>query len=112
MMRYPPQQPIASRVGSLRNLRVRTNAGNQRNPPKPKTTAKVASRFKGVSWDKCNEKWRAKILFDGKQRHLGTFEDEAAAARAYDAAAVKRFGEFARVNRVSENPADIPVHDW
>ncbi len=80
------------------NLRVCSNRENQRNRPKPKTTAKVASRFKGVSWDKCNRTWRAKIVVDGRQLHLGTFADETEAAAAYDQAARIHFGDFAWTN--------------
>jgi hypothetical protein len=40
------------------------------------------SNFKGVSWSKQNK-------IDGKLTHFGFFDDEEAAARAYDEAAVR-----------------------
>lgn len=80
------------------NLRVCTPAQNQWNRGKPRTTAKVASRYKGVSWDKTNLRWRSKIVVAGKQMHLGYFADEVSAAHAYDAAAQKHFGEYGRLN--------------
>jgi len=45
-------------------------------------------------------KWRARIRVDGIQIHLGYFYSRKKAARAYNAAAEKYFGEFARLNNV------------
>ena len=56
------------------------------------------SRFKGVHWFKPLQKWRAQIIVNYRQITLGTFVVEEDAARAYDAAAHKHFGEFARPN--------------
>ena len=47
------------------------------------------SHFKGVSWNKSHSKWLARIRIDGKLTHLGYFDDEEAAARAYDDAGVR-----------------------
>ncbi len=45
--------------------------------------AAPASQFKGVSWDKVNEKWVVQIRFrSGKTRKVGRFGDEIAAAQA------------------------------
>ena len=53
--------------------------------PKPANTAVgKTSHHRGVSYN--NGKWLARIHVDGKQRHLGLFADEAAAAAAYVAA--------------------------
>jgi hypothetical protein len=40
------------------------------------------SQFVGVSWDKINKKWVAKIWVDGKSFYLGRYEIELEAARA------------------------------
>jgi hypothetical protein len=56
------------------------------------------SRFKGVSWDRSRECWVAMIQKEGKQRYLGRFGDEIAAAEARDDAARELFGEHARLN--------------
>jgi hypothetical protein len=57
-----------------------------------------SSKYKGVSWKEPSKKWQAKICIDYKQIYLGLHESEIAAALAYDAAAIKHFGEYARLN--------------
>jgi AP2 domain len=57
-----------------------------------------SSQFKGVSWFAPSRKWKAQIRSDGRHRYLGLFVDERDAARAYDAAALELWGEFARLN--------------
>jgi hypothetical protein len=61
-----------------------------------------SSKYRGVNWHKGNNKWRAQIMNDGKQHHLGSFEDEEKAARAYDRAASNvaraHHGEKAQLN--------------
>jgi hypothetical protein len=47
----------------------------------------------GVSWNKRSRKWIATIRHDGKQQHLGNFDDEREAARAFDTAARRLGGE-------------------
>ena len=78
------------------NLRIATNSQNQFN--KGKTTRKTSSRFVGVTFIKRIGQWRAQIMLDRKNIFLGHFKDEVDAARAYDEAAKKYHGEFARLN--------------
>lgn len=56
------------------------------------------SQWKGVSWDKRNRKWRARIRINGTLTHLGLFKEHTDALLAYDSAAIKHFGEFAWTN--------------
>lgn len=63
--------------------------------------AHTTSPYLGVSWFKRDSKWRAWINVGGRQRHLGYFHDEADAAEAYNAAALRHFGEYARLNQIS-----------
>ena len=49
-----------------------------------------SSQFKGVTWKKLNKKWEAQIKIDGKKSHVGLYDDEEAAARAYDEVAAKQ----------------------
>jgi hypothetical protein len=60
------------------NLRVVTQQQNSRN------RANITGKYKGVSWTKSNSKWRATIQVSGKCKHLGYFEVEIEAAKAYD----------------------------
>jgi hypothetical protein len=85
------------------NLRICTRRENGCNRSKPVGTT---SRFKGVSWHKATGKWAATIHFKRRAFWLGYFDDEAEAARAYDAKAVELFGEFARLNFPDEWPAE------
>lgn len=76
------------------NLRVATaaqNAANARVKPH-------SSRYKGVAWNRRDNRWHARIMVGGKLRHLGYFTDETVAARAYNVAACEAQGEFARLN--------------
>lgn len=56
------------------------------------------SKYKGVSWCNDRDKWVVQICINGKQTNLGRFYSEETAARIYDEAAKKYFGEFAKLN--------------
>lgn len=62
------------------NLREVTHQENHRNRT---VNSNSASGITGVYWDKCAEKWRACIVIDGNNKHIGFFDDinDAAAAR-------------------------------
>jgi hypothetical protein len=47
--------------------------------------SKVRSRFLGVCWDKRDKKWKVQATYEGKQKFLGLYTDETAAAWAFDA---------------------------
>jgi hypothetical protein len=78
------------------NLRECNNSQNHMNIPKMKH--KTSSRYKGVSWKKSENKWRATIRVNGKQIELGRFDTEEKAAEAYNQAAIKYHGAFANLN--------------
>lgn len=73
------------------NLRLATQSQNLCN--------RVAeSGYKGVGFQKRNGKWRARIKINRKEIYIGEFASAEDAARAYDVAALKHHGEFARLN--------------
>lgn len=63
-----------------------------------KTKKKCSSKFKGVWWHKQNKKWAAEITVHGQKIRLKTYHLESDAAKAYNDAALKYFGKFAKLN--------------
>jgi hypothetical protein len=88
------------------NLRIVTYAQNNRNSDRRGCNSH--SQYKGVYFQA--GRWRAQIGYEGRAHHLGTFYTEEAAARAYDAAAIAAYGEFARLN-FPDSPSVAPTVD-
>lgn len=82
-----------NRRSNLRSATENENAANH-----GPSRGKVHSKFKGVTYDSKKSLFRARIMVEGKSISLGRFKKEGDAAKAYDAAAIKYFGEFAYVN--------------
>jgi hypothetical protein len=55
----------------------------------------TSSKHSGVTWDKKGRKWDVGITHQGRRRRLGYFDDEAAAAEAFDEAARRLRGDQA-----------------
>ncbi len=80
------------------NLRICTNMQNTWNTRK---RTHNRSGYKGVSkTPSIKSPWRASIKIAGKRTSLGCFATVEEAAKAYNEAAIKYQGEFARLNHV------------
>ena len=86
------------------NLRLCNSSQNKMNQGKHYLPKKIAhpkggyksSVYKGVWWDK--KGWNAKIYAHGRKEWLGRFKTDVEAALAYNEAARRLHGEFARLN--------------
>ena len=78
------------------NLRLATNRQNAHNAFVITKEDGKSSRYKGVHG--FDGAWLAVIKVEGEQRRLGIFPHEVQAALAYDAAAGRFFGQYARTN--------------
>lgn len=96
----PPDDKVIDHINHVTldnrklNLRVCTSAENMRN----RVSKKGYSKYKGVSRQSGHKNWVAYIGYDGVHQHLGSFETEEDAAKAYDDAARKHHREFANLN--------------
>lgn len=86
---------LDNRRSNLRSCTHTQNVGNSRKQEG------MTSQYKGVCWDRSYGYWMGQI--GGK--HLGSFESEEEAAIAYNQAARKRYGAYARLNAVPDRKA-------
>ena len=82
---------LDNRKSNLRACNQSQNCANQRKK------GCNTSGYKGVTHTH-EKRWVARITVNRKMKHLGVFSDPESAARAYDAAALRYFGEFAHLN--------------
>jgi len=84
---------LDNRKSNLRLCTIQQNVWNMR-----KQRGNCTSQYKGVTRRKDIGKWQARIICNGRVMFIGYFDDEKAAAMAYDAKAKELFGEFAAPN--------------
>ena len=87
--RLPPAEPHRPNDGRAGPANRKMGTVNGR---------KYTSKYKGVSWSEQRGKWVAQITKGDVHRLIGRFDDELAAAEAYDEAARELFGEHAYLN--------------
>ena len=79
------------------NLRI---CSKQQNNMNRRPNRNRTSKYKGLTLQKTTGKWIARISIDGKYMNLGTYRREDVAAVKYNEAALKYYGEFARLNEI------------
>ena len=101
LLDYIPSDIIVDHINGnkldnrLINLRFVSYKENKRNS-KGKNIA--TSKYKGVSWDSSRNKWISSIQYNGKTYHIGRFDNEEECAKAYDNEAIKKYGQYAKLN--------------
>jgi hypothetical protein len=75
------------------NLRLATDSQNHANT----MGGRGRSGLKGAHWNGARGYWQSYIKVEGRNYFLGRFTDPEAAHAAYSAAAIRHFGQFARV---------------
>ena len=95
-----PQRAVAaSTAGGQRPEHIEERKDLQQRPHKQykqedrrslkKRKDRGSSRFRGVTWNKAEKKWKAQLQQEGKKIMLYSGDDEEAAARAWDVAAAE-----------------------
>lgn len=81
------------------NLRICTHAENMMNI---RRRVSSSSRFRGVTFNKQDKRWRARFFLGGKSLLDKKFNKEEEAALIYNEFCKKYHGEFARLNIISK----------
>jgi hypothetical protein len=89
------QDKLDNRKG---NLRIVTNQQNMMNRPKYQ---RGTAPYKGLYWHHVNQKWVARVRYNGKSINAGSFVDPKEAALAYNRLATDLFGKYAFLNEVT-----------
>ena len=90
---------LDNRKCNLRFVTVQQNCFNSKKKKSPASAANP-SPYKGVTWRNDRSKWRSCITVGGQRLYLGLFETAQEAALAYNVAALKYHGEYAKLNEV------------
>jgi len=84
---------LDNRKANLRPATRQQNCWNNR-----KRRPRSLSKYKGVSYSSRGRPWKAMLTVNGKFIYLGSFDTQTQAAKEYDKAAKKYFGQYAKLN--------------
>lgn len=87
---------LDNRLSNLRKCTVSENAKNR------SLNKNNTSGYKGAVWHAPTQKYQARIYVNGKWRSMGMHAEAKDAARAYNEAAKKYFGEYAKLNVIPD----------
>jgi hypothetical protein len=89
---------LDNRRENLQNVTQRQNCQNRRD-----TKNRGRSKYIGVQRCEYHKKWRVRIYINGKKVHIGYFDSEIEAAKAYDKAVKIYRGKLTALNFTTEN---------
>jgi hypothetical protein len=97
---FSTRQPYSDHIdrNRLNNLKENLRPCDIQQSSRNRKYGFAASRYKGVHRHASQQKWTARIRAEEERIYIGIFKTEIEAAKAYDLAAVKYFGEFAALN--------------
>ena len=82
-------------VNTRSNIRICSRSQNSQNRC---LRSDSKSGYKGVTWCPSKDRWQARIVVGEKRISIGWYRSALEASKAYDEAAIREFGEFARTN--------------
>lgn len=100
IMGFPPVTDHIDRNGlnnCRSNLRPATVQQNNRNSRRQRNNT---TGYKGVDYNKNHKAFRARVNVNRKSVYCRYFKTAEEAARAYNEAAIKHYGEFAALNQI------------
>lgn len=90
-----------------KNLRWVSSSENNRNK---NLTSSNTSGYKGVSFDKCLNKWRSTYSMNYKKKHIGYFKTKEESAKAYDKKMLEVDPEHCVLNfPISQNQRNVYI---
>lgn len=88
--------PSDNRIANLREASQSQNTANSH------LSKANRSGYKGVTWAKGAQRWKAAIMVNYRHKHLGYFDCKQEAALAYKKAATEHFGAFAKTQEYTK----------